>query len=94
MPDDDDTGDGETLEETVERMFQERVTADEKKKNRGKQPKDFGEFLDRIKDEVADGVLEKIDARNAKRREDADNADQEPERGDAKGGFGRWWGGE
>lgn len=88
----DDNGD-ETVAETVERMFQERVAEDEKKRNRGKQPKDFGEYLDRITDEVSDAVLSKLDKRVADRRAAEENADQPPERGERKG-FGNWWGGD
>lgn len=86
-PDDDDDGATETLEEKVERLVSEREAAAERKRNRTKDPKDFGEFLDR----VADTVIERIEERGAQRRKAADDDDQEPARGKSTSAFQRWW---
>lgn len=88
-PDDDDDGATETLEEKVERLVSEREAAAERKRNRTKDPKDFGEFLDR----VADTVIERIEARGAQRRKAAEDDDQEPARGKPVSSFQRWWSG-
>src|SRR5262245_42508922 len=84
---DDDNGD---LEDMFESWYQERVKKDEAKRNRNKQPKDFGEFLDR----VADAVWERGEARAAERRKAAEDADEEPDRGAGQSKFQQWWSGE
>lgn len=93
MPDDNDLD--PEVQEQFESWFQKRQEAEEAKRNRNKQPKDFGEFLDR----VADAVLDRAEARQAERRKAADDGEQEPGRGgDDGGGFAagvrRFWGGE
>lgn len=88
MPDDDGE---ETVDEIVERKLAERLEAEEKKRNRNKPPKDFGDAVDRI----ADAVLDRLDLRVAERRQAAEDADQEPDRtnGEGKSGFAKLWGG-
>lgn len=94
MPDDNNEPDPEELER-FEQWFVQRQEREQAKKDRSKQPKDFGEFLDR----VADAVLDRAEARQAERRKAADDAEQEPGRGGGEGdGVGAklrgWWGGE
>lgn len=84
-PIDDDDDD---IESRFESWYQERQAADEKKRNRAKQPKDFGEYLDR----VADAVLDKIEERANKRREEREQADEAPARGSGESKFSQWWG--
>jgi hypothetical protein len=85
----DETDEGLDLEAQFEVWYQERTKRDEDQKNRSKQPKDFAEFLDR----VADAVWERGEARAAKRRQDADDADQAPARGAAESKLAQWWNG-
>lgn len=91
MPDDtNDTDDGDDLESMFEGWFQERMEREEAKKNRARQPKDFGEFLDK----VADAVWERGEQRAAARRKDAEDGDQPPAKGTGSSKFAQWWGGE
>jgi hypothetical protein len=91
MSDENETGDPtDDLETMFEGWFQERMEREEAKKNRAKQPKDFGEFLDK----VADAVWEKGEARAAQRREQREEGEQAPARGASKSAIERWWTGD
>lgn len=92
MATDDDQGtDSGDLEELFEGWFQERMEREEQKKNRSKQPKDFGEFLDK----VADAVWERGEQRAAERRQAAEEGEQPPTRGvKEKSAIERWWSGD
>lgn len=84
------TDDDNDLDALVEAAVQKRLDEADKQRNRGKQPKDFGEFLDR----VSDAVIDRIEQRGNERRKAADDADQEPERGGGEqSGFAKWWSG-
>lgn len=84
------TDDQADLEEMFEGWFQERMKREDAKRNRNKQPKDFGDFLDR----VADAVWERGEERAAARRKEAEDADQEPDRGRREPStLEKWWGG-
>ena len=86
-PTDDPTDDLETM---FEGWFQERMEREEAKKNRAKQPKDFGEFLDK----VADAVWERGEQRAAERRSQREEGEQAPARGAGKSAIERWWTGD
>jgi len=92
MPDSDvDDGDDRSLEDQFEDWYQERVKRDEKKKNRNRQPKDFGDFLDR----VAEAVWDRADAISEERRKAREDADEEPSRGEGQqSAFSRFWQGD
>lgn len=87
MPEADGT---ETVDEIVERKLAERLADEEKKRTRSKQPKDFAEYRDVIKQEVKDAIAELA----GERRQAADDADEEPTRGDGKSSIAAWWGGK
>ena len=88
MADDDNTP-GFDLDALLDAKLEERAAAAEAKRNRNKQPKDFGDFLDR----VADAVLDRMDERVAERRKAAEDADEEPTRGRGDSAFSRFWNG-
>lgn len=91
MPDDESSEENGDLEELFEGWFQERMEREEAKKNRAKQPKDFGEFLDK----VADAVWERGEQRAAERRQQREDDDQAPDRGrKEKSAFQRFWEGD
>jgi hypothetical protein len=89
MPNNDDGGDGFDLDALLDEKLEERAKAAEAKRNRNKQPKDFGEFLDR----VADAVLDKIDERAVQRQADRDAEDEAPSRGRGESAFSKFWNG-
>ena len=73
------------IADQFEKWYADRSAKDEAKRNRSKPPKDFGEALDRI----ADTVLDKLDERVEQRRRAAEDAEQEPDRGN--GGKSPGW---
>jgi hypothetical protein len=86
--DNDDGGDFD-LDALIDQKINERASAEAKKRDRNKQPKDFGDFLDR----VADAVLDKIDERAEQRRAERDAEDEPPSRGKGDSAFSRFWNG-
>lgn len=84
------TPDDFDLDALIDAGVSRRLEEEEKRRNRNKQPKDFGDFLDR----VSDAVIEKLENKGKERRAAAEAADQEPERGGPKGGFAQWWKGQ
>lgn len=77
-----------SIEAQFDKWYEEREAANKKKADRSKQPKDFGDFLDR----VADAVLDRAESRAADRRKADDEADEAPDRGDRNvSGFQRFW---
>lgn len=92
MAGDDNFDDLDLDDETTAKFaaFLEKRDAEQaRKRDRNKQPKDFGDFLDR----VADAVLDRAEARAAERRKRDDDADEAPDRGRGTSGFQRFWGG-
>jgi len=88
--DDQDEGAQETEEERFARYFDERVKREQAERDKRKEPKNFGEFLDRLAGAVVDEAERRAEERNKPRDDD----DEEPARGRSQGGFARWWQGE
>lgn len=91
MPEEpEDEGGERTQEEIFESWFQERMKKEQAARDRNKEPKNFGEFLDRL----AGAVVDEAEKRAAARAKANDDDDEEPSRGRAQGGFAKWWQGE
>ena len=91
--DNDDDGGAPFTEKQVESFLQildQRDKAKQRKADRDKEPKGFGDFLDR----VADAVLDRAEERAAARAKAAEGQnDEEPSRGDqdTRSAFRKFW---
>jgi hypothetical protein len=89
MADDNDDG-GFDLDALIDQKINDRAEAERKKRERNKQPKDFGDFLDA----VADAVLDRAEARAEERRKATEEADEPPSRGRGQTAFSKFWNGD
>jgi hypothetical protein len=87
MADGEDEGAEQTIEEKFEAWYQQRTKREKEQADRRKEPKNFGEFLDRLSAAVVDEAERRAEARNAA----VDDEDEEPTRGKRPGGFASWW---
>lgn len=90
VDDNEDEGGQQTIEEQFEKWFVERTKREKAQADKRKEPKNFGEFLDRM----ASAVVDEAESRAAARSQARDDDDQEPSRGEQQGGFAKWWQGE